>query len=63
MQSMAGMGMGDRMKAMKEMQADAMNPNSRAMSQGKIRSKRGAKSKEALREKKKKERKRKKKGR
>lgn len=61
MQNMAGMGMGDRMKAMREMQAEAMNPNSRAMSQGKQRSKRGEQSKDALREKKKKERQRKKK--
>ncbi len=61
MQSMAGMGMGDRMKAMKEMQADAMNPNSRAMSSGNQGSKQKQISKDALRDKKKKERQRKKK--
>lgn len=58
MQSMAGMGMGDRMKAMRELQAEAMNPNSRGMSAGKQRSKRGEATKDALREKKKKERQR-----
>lgn len=62
MQSMAGMGMGDRMKAMRELQAEAMNPNAR-VSSGKQRSKRGTATKDALREKKKKERQRQKKSR
>ncbi|WP_417848664.1 signal recognition particle protein [Thalassoglobus sp.] len=63
MQQMAGMGMGDRMKAMRDIQNEAMNPNSRSMSQGKQRSKRGETTKDALREKKKKERQRQKKNR
>ena len=63
MQQMAGMSMGDRMKAVKEMQSEAMNPNSKGMSQQKQRSKRGPTTKDKLREKRKKERKRRKKGR
>ncbi|TWT43576.1 Signal recognition particle protein [Thalassoglobus neptunius] len=63
MQQMAGMNMGDRMKAVRELQSEAMNPNSRGVSQGKQRSKRGDLTKDALREKKKKERQRQKKAR
>ena len=55
MQQMAGMNMGDRMKAVREMQAEAMNPSGKGMSQQKQRSKRGEISKDALREKRKKE--------
>ena len=63
MQQMAGMSMGDRMKAVREMQAEAMNPNSKGVSQQKQRSKRGETTKDALREKRKKERQRQKKSR
>ncbi|MEW4490407.1 signal recognition particle protein [Thalassoglobus sp. JC818] len=63
MQQMAGMSMGDRMKAVRELQSEAMNPNSRGVTQGKQRSKRGDLTKDALREKKKKERQRQKKAR
>lgn len=58
MQQMAGMSMGDRMKAMREIQTQAMNPNSGGLSAGKQRSKRGEADKDALRDKKKKERQR-----
>jgi len=57
MQQMAGLGAGDRMRKVREMQAEMMNPATRGMAAGKQRSKRGPVDKDLLKDKKKQQRK------
>ncbi|HWL08734.1 MAG TPA: signal recognition particle protein, partial [Planctomicrobium sp.] len=57
MQQMAGLGSGDRMRKVREMQAEMMNPAGRGLNAGKQRSKRGPVDKDLLKDKKKQQRK------
>ncbi len=57
MQQMAGLGSGDRMRKVRELQAEMMNPAGKGLNTGKQRSKRGPVDKDVARDKKKQQRK------